>query len=174
MPARVTRRLWARSRRLARQGELTPGPRYHKDSCRNVWPKHTPLRGNAENCVRCAVARIAAASLNNQEKPFAKEPARSGLFLFAVNLNVLNQWIVETDQELIEFVRSSLFTRFELSGYPHPPTPLAARLVKKRPPPPGSGLFILVPRSPLAPSSRGYPKSYRELCACKGQSGAVG
>jgi hypothetical protein len=59
-----------------RQGELIPRPRYHKDSCRNVWPKHTPLRGNAENCVRCAVARIAAGSLNNlQEKSFAKDRA---------------------------------------------------------------------------------------------------
>jgi hypothetical protein len=56
-------------------------------------------------------------------------------FLWLRHLH-LNQWTVEIDQEPIEFVRSGLFTRFELSGYPHPPTPLAARLVKKRPPPP--------------------------------------
>ena len=93
----------------------------------------------AADCGKRGEAAGAFASLKKRPTEFCASAGLSLLmrgldYFFSVALPP--QWTVEIDQEPIEFVRSGLFTRFELSGYPHPPTPLAARLVKKRPPPP--------------------------------------
>ena len=74
-------------------------------------------------------------------------------FFFAVNQNALYQWIVDTDQELIEFVkRGGSNCTIGPSGRPHPPTPLAARLIKKRPPPPRRPLRFWSPATLLIPT----------------------
>jgi hypothetical protein len=83
------------------------------------------LMKSSRSCEWCGLCRTWPRSL----KPIGG-PAVIGALLIRGELECPKPRIVETDQELIEFVWSGLFTRFELSGYPHPPTPQAARLVK--------------------------------------------
>jgi hypothetical protein len=81
----------------------------------------------------------------------------------------LNQWKVDIGQELIEFVRSG-HTVKEVERLPYPPTPLAARLVKREVASvrETTSLIFWSP-VPLVPILAGVSNPHRELCARKGQ-----